>query len=227
MTLSDLSRSLRLTAPLAGVLVSIVVGIAVGIEIAILVLAGVVLLTVIFILWNSVQALTGESELSLEEALSLAAPTAEEEQKRAVLRTLKDLEYERSVGKISEEDYKELLASYRARAKRLIQAVDEGNEQARREAERLVNKRLKALRKANAQRATEPAPASDPEAASPSDAEAASPSDEGALARAENAPSEPDIHSTTRTRRCRQCQTKNDTDARFCKSCGVTLEEAS
>jgi hypothetical protein len=215
MNLPDLSRMLRLVAPLAGVLASIVIGAVLGIELGILVMAGVVLLCVIFILWNSVQSLTGEHELSLEEALSLAAPTAEEEQKRAVLRTLKDLEYERSVGKISEEDYKELLVTYRARAKRLIQAVDEGNEHSRNQAERLVEKRLKALRKSESQVAGEPALATESEA----------------RARASESPSEtssePGVRSSTRTQRCPECQTKNDTDARFCKGCGSALEEAS
>lgn len=211
MNLPDLSRMLRLVVPLAGVLASIVIGAVLGIELGILVLAGVVLLTVIFILWSSVQALTGESKLSLEEALSLAAPTAEEEQKRAVLRTLKDLEYERSVGKISEEDYKELLVTYRARAKRLIQAVDEGTEHSKNQAERLVEKRLKALRKAETHDAGEPPPASQGET----------------RAQAGESPSEPEARSSTRTRRCPECQTKNDTDARFCKGCGLALEEAS
>ena len=50
---------------------------------------------------------------------------------------------------VSEEDYKELLVTYRARAKRLIQAVDEGNEHSHRQAERLVEKRMKALREAD------------------------------------------------------------------------------
>ena len=54
----------------------------------------------------------------------LAAPTAAEEQKRAVLRTLKDLEYELSVGKISKEDFEVTSAHFRAEAKRLIAEAD-------------------------------------------------------------------------------------------------------
>src|SRR5688500_16393031 len=82
-----------------------VAGALVGIEVSLLVIAGGALVGVIALLWASVQSLTGESPLTLEEALSLGAPSAEEEQKRAVLRALKDLEYERSVGKITQEDY--------------------------------------------------------------------------------------------------------------------------
>jgi hypothetical protein len=80
---------------------------------------------VISLVWASLTRLSGEGEMSFEEALSLAAPTVEEEQKRAVLRALKDLEYERFVGKISGEDYEELSAQYRADARRLIALADD------------------------------------------------------------------------------------------------------
>ncbi|HKQ70667.1 MAG TPA: hypothetical protein VJT73_15080, partial [Polyangiaceae bacterium] len=92
---------------------------------AILVMAGGVLLGVIAILWASVRTLSGDSPITLEEALALGAPSAAEEQKRAVLQALKDLEYERSVGKIGEADYADLLHRYRTQAKRLLRAVDE------------------------------------------------------------------------------------------------------
>jgi hypothetical protein len=59
-----------------------------------------------------------------------------------VLRALKDLEYERSVGKISPEDYAELSAKYRSEAKRLIQSLDEALGPARREVELAIERRL-------------------------------------------------------------------------------------
>jgi hypothetical protein len=113
-----------------------------GIEIALLVAAFVALGLVITFVWVSVQSLTGDSPLTLEEALTLGQPSAEEEQKRAVLRALKDLEYERSVGKISDHDYAELSARYREEAKRLIQAVDANLTPGRERAERLIAERV-------------------------------------------------------------------------------------
>jgi hypothetical protein len=89
-----------------------------------------------------VQALTGESPLTLEEALTLGAPSAEEEQKRSILRALKDLEFERGVGKISEEDYAELSERYRAEARRLIQLLDAGSGPERERAEKALRERL-------------------------------------------------------------------------------------
>jgi hypothetical protein len=89
-----------------------------------------------------VQSLTGESQLSLEEALGFAAPSAEEEQKRSVLRALKDLEFERGVGKISEEDYTELSERYRAEAKRLMRSLDEHSLPEREKVEKLLAARM-------------------------------------------------------------------------------------
>jgi hypothetical protein len=134
--------SLTTLLPILTVVGAMVTGVALGVEIALLVVAGGALAGVIALLWASVQALTGESPLTLEEALTLGAPSAEEEQKRAVLRALKDLEYERGVGKISEEDYTELSERYRAEARRLIQLLDTGSGPERERAEQALRERL-------------------------------------------------------------------------------------
>ncbi len=120
-----------------------IVGPLVGRGSAFLVVAGGVLLLAIWVFWESLQNLTGDAPLTLEEAIGLGAPSAEEERKRSVLRTLKDLEYERSVGKISEEDYKELSSKYRAEAKELLQLLDSSMGPARERAEQLLQQRLK------------------------------------------------------------------------------------
>lgn len=95
-----------------------------GLPAALLALAGGALCLVISLVWASLESLGGSAELTLEEALALAAPTVAEEQKRAVLRTLKDLEYELSVGKISQADFDVASAHFRAEAKRLIAQAD-------------------------------------------------------------------------------------------------------
>jgi hypothetical protein len=109
---------------------------------ALIALAAGALLNGITLLWGSVQSLTGETALTLEEALTLGAPSAEEEQKRSLLRALKDLEYERSVGKITPEDYQELSSRYRAEAIRLMQDLDQSLGPARERAEKLLRERL-------------------------------------------------------------------------------------
>lgn len=239
----DLWKQLKWGLPLATALVSGVVGKLMGLELGILVLAGGVLVGVIFILWHSLQGLTGEGELTLEEALSLAAPSAEEEEKRSVLRTLKDLEYEKSVGKISDEDYAELVAKYSARAKELIQVVDADMGDARAQVERLLSKRLRedeearakaikqqrskgqkpgAKREKPAESALETVDAPGVSEATPTDAPDSSPEQQSTpRPTAAVAPVE------ERGIECPECTTANDADARFCKSCGTPLEAAS
>jgi hypothetical protein len=138
----DLAGKARLVIPPVWLVAVFVAGYVSGVELAFLVLAGGVLVLVITLMWGSVQSLTGSSSLGFEEALGMGAPSKAEEEKRAVLRALKDLEYERGVGKISPEDYAELSARYRAEAKRLIQVLDESLAPAREEVERVLQKRL-------------------------------------------------------------------------------------
>ncbi len=118
-------QSLAWVLPAGSVAAALAMGAIYGVGTALLTLAGGVLLIVISIFWASVRTLSGDAAITLEEALALGSPTATEEQKRAVLQALKDLEFERSVGKIAEADYEELVARYRAEAKRLLRAVDE------------------------------------------------------------------------------------------------------
>jgi len=134
--------AVRAALPVVTIVVAVITGVMLGVEVSLLVIAAGALAGVIALLWASVQALTGESPLTLDEALTLGAPSAEEEQKRAVLRALKDLEFERSVGKISDEDYTELSTRYREEAKRLIQLIDAGSEAERERAEKALAQRL-------------------------------------------------------------------------------------
>lgn len=138
----ELLQRLRWALPAAWFLGVLVAGYVSGIQFAFLVAAAGVLVLVITLMWSSVQSLTGGASLGFEEALGMGAPSRAEEEKRAVLRALKDLEYERSVGKISPEDYAELSAKYRAEAKRLIQNVDSTLAPAREQVERALQQRL-------------------------------------------------------------------------------------
>lgn len=183
-------------SPLLVVIVALIMGQIFGVQLAVLGLAGGVLLLVIWLLWNSVQALAGDTELSFEEAYSLGARTAEEEQKRSVLRALKDLEYERSVGKISEEDFHDYSARYRAEAKRLMQSLDDGLAVQRKQVEAELARRL-----------------TKPEPAEPTEPETTE----------ETAEKEPPSERVG-TRPCPACQTNNELDARFCKACGKAMD---
>lgn len=95
-----------------------------GLPLVFLVLgAGALVLSITFI-WASLTEPEKKNEMDFEQALAFAMPTVAEEQKVAILRALKDLEYERHVGKISDEDYRAASAEYRERAKTSIARAD-------------------------------------------------------------------------------------------------------
>jgi len=137
-----LGRLLPWALPLVFVVAAIVVGFVYDLGSGILVLAGGALLGTIAFFWASLRTLSGDAPLSLDEAVALGARAANEEQKRTVLQALKDLEYEFSVGKIGEDDYRELRSRYRAEAKRLLRALDQNLEPERARAEAYIAARL-------------------------------------------------------------------------------------
>lgn len=218
-------RSLTWIAPIAVFLAAVAVGLARGVPLAVLVLAAGVLAGVIALFWQSVRTLVGETQLTGADAFALGTPHAEEERKRAVLRALKDLEFERSVGKISEDDYRELVTHYRAEAKRLLRQIDEAGRPRRDRVALLVDERLRAaglaggLTEARAAAPAEPAATAEPAAAEPAVAEPAV----AEPAAAEPAtPAEPPGEAAARLA-CAGCATENDPDAAFCKKCGKPL----
>jgi hypothetical protein len=143
--LQNLSDHGRWLYPLAVLLGAVLLGNLFGLGLGLLIFAGGTLGAAIWLIWSSLQGLGSDAPITLEEAISLGAPSAEEEQKRAVLRALKDLEYERAVGKISDDDYASLAEHYRGEAKRLLRAVDRDLSPERERAERLLAERLAAV----------------------------------------------------------------------------------
>jgi ribosomal protein L40E len=200
---------------LAGMAATVVtVALLSGLALAVLCVAGGVLVAAVFLAWGSVQSLTGGTPLSLEEAISLGAPSAEEERKQSVLRALKDLDYERSVGKISESDYLELSARYRAEAKALLKALDRDLDPFR---QRVLDELLAR---------TEASGSASPDRTPPEEGRGGRASaNEPPLDR----PKEPAARAPDSAERqiCPSCGARNDLDARFCKGCGIELRETS
>jgi hypothetical protein len=115
---------------LGGLVVAVVLGailVVLGPGALLLALAFLALVSAIVWLWSSLLALDSDTPLTLDEALAMVVPTAEEERKQSVLRALKDLEYERVVGKISGQDFATLVTRYRREAKELLYLIDQGN----------------------------------------------------------------------------------------------------
>jgi hypothetical protein len=182
----ELLATLRWVLPCVWLLAFVVTCALTGPQLGFLVAAAGTLVLVITLMWSSVQSLTGTTPIGFEEALSMGAPSKVEEEKRSVLRALKDLEYERSVGKISPEDYAELSTKYRAEAKRLIQRLDETLGPARQEVEKAIERRLE--RAGVAVEAKTPTTESEPASEAADDSAAAN---EDAAAAADETPQKP------------------------------------
>ncbi len=220
---SELEKRIEDLAPIAfpigTVAIAAAAGWVQGPGAAVIVLAGGALVGCIAVFWSSLRTLFGETPLSGADAYAIGAPRAEEEQKRAVLRALKDLEFEHGVGKISEEDYQVLVTQYRTEAKRLLRILDDDARPRRAEVEALVERRLKRaglLDSPEGEPTDEEKKAQDAVAARVATGSvAATPagkplrSKKKKAARAGSGPS------------CASCGTANDADAAFCKKCGA------
>lgn len=123
---------------------ALVLGYVRGPGAGVLLVAGALLIAAISSLWNSLRTLLGEAPVDVDSALALSRAFSNDEHTREVLAALKDLELERRQGKLSEADFQELSARYRAEAKQLLRDRDEKLGPARIRAEELLAKRLKA-----------------------------------------------------------------------------------
>ncbi len=142
-----LGRIVAIGLPVVCVAAAIAVGIAASVGSALLVVASGALLGTIALLWASVRTLSGDAPLPADlEALAAQKRDVDAlgEQKRRVLRALKDLDGERALGKIDEADYETLAMQYREEAKALMREMDRNVAPALAEAERIAREYLRA-----------------------------------------------------------------------------------
>lgn len=218
--------------PAVTVLASIGVSLGFGVGPAILVLAGGTLVGVIGFFWASLRTLGGDAPLA--EGLATAAAMREKvshvaERKQRVLRALKDLELEHSVGKIDDDDYAEISARYREQAKAILREMDIEIEPLRPKAEALARAHLE-------KRGLLPgAPLPAKVAAAPATNGDGAPASAPARVACPHcaASNEPDAAFCKKCRArlsrlpCPSCATSNEPDATFCKKCGASLGESS
>ncbi|HEY2905275.1 MAG TPA: zinc ribbon domain-containing protein [Vicinamibacterales bacterium] len=123
-----------------------------------------------------------------------------EREKILALRSIKELEFDRAMGKVSESDFQEMSGRLRTRASRLMRQLDAGGGY-REQIERDVAKRLEGRAAGS--------PAAHSETPLPTQVDARPSAAQTGGSRAEHA--------------CAACATVNDPDARFCKACGQRL----
>ena len=92
---------------------------------------------------RTVLPLVGPAPAEAPEVLGDRARAALEREKTLVLRSIKELEFDRGMGKVSEKDFGEMSARLRARAARLMRQLDAGSIY-REQIEKEVEKRLAA-----------------------------------------------------------------------------------
>ena len=186
--------------PLVSLVGAIAVGVIAGPGSALLIVAAGTLLGTIALLWASVRTLSGDAPLSIElEALAARRHGVDAlgEQKRRVLRALKDLESEHAIGKIDDGDYGDFVARYREEAKTVMRKMDLRIAPLRDEAERIASDYL--AKRGLASRVEKPAKGAPP-------AEPAS-----------------EAGATSGRVSCATCRASNEPDASFCKKCGSVL----
>ncbi len=165
---------------------------------------------------GAVAALWVTGNMLLKAARGLTAVSSDDEQVEAqaavgrrrreltreyhlLKRALKELELDRSMGKLSDDDYAEIRSRYRERAVRILRQLDQGQSY-----EQQIERDLAARREALGKKAVPSKAAPVPTEPTP----ARVPSNQV-----------PTVIATA----CADCGTRNDVDARFCKSCGLKL----
>ncbi len=122
-----LGRTIAIAIPAITVAAAIGTAVFVSAGPSILVLAGGTLLGTITLLWASLRTLGGDAPLPADlEALAgrSMAPSDLVSRKATILRAIKDLEHERSIGKLDDADFDEVASRYRDEAKSIIRALD-------------------------------------------------------------------------------------------------------
>ena len=153
-----------------------------------------------------------------------------EREKNMVLRSIKELEFDRAMGKVGDADYEEMVARLRTRAVRLLRQLDNTTSGYRELIERDLAVRLV---KAGGSTKVEPyderqteSPALGPDGSTVGPDRAAVGLDRAAVgldfSRADQGTIALDFSRADRAT-CATCGTPNDTDAKFCKSCGTKL----
>jgi hypothetical protein len=149
--------------------------------------------------WRTLAPFTGGTVGGTTPVFRGRTRAALEREKALVLRAIKELEFDRAMGKLSEHDFSEMSGRLRARAGRLLRELDAGAGY-RDEIEKEIEKRL----------------GRGPQGSAPQVNGSAPPTIDAARAH-------PDAARTPVVRVCDACNTANDSDARFCKNCGTSM----
>ncbi len=145
-------------------------------------------------MWRTLAPLTGKDDPTGPQILGGRTRAALEREKALVLRTIKELEFDKAMGKVSDKDFAEMSTRLRARAAGLIRQLDAGAGY-RETIEKEIARRLGGPPR-SAPHHVDVSP--EPVTVTPPPAVVA--------------------------RFCSSCGAERDPEARFCKHCGARLE---
>jgi hypothetical protein len=173
--------------------------------------AGIILLSLIIFgaaavgaaAWRMFGPLSTTDEPAGPQIFGGRTRAALEREKNLVLRSIKDLEFDHAMGKVSDKDFGEMSTRLRARAAGLIRQLDAGTSY-RQAIDAEIEKRVGKKDVGRTKTASGVVAVGAPSTASPAEPEQARPAE-------------------SRTKLCLSCCTPNDPDARFCKGCGYHL----
>ncbi len=164
-----------------------------------MVLAGSMIMLGLAALWQSLRSafgggpsLGGDAGIGLPERAALVA------EKQTLLRAIKDIQFERELGKISEEDFDRLDKAYRRRAKRVLALLDQDLEPYLRRAEKDIADAM-------------------------GEAEDRGPYRRGAARRKKGQGKAKPAEKKLRGVECPACGVDNDRDAVHCKACAARV----
>ena len=175
-------------------------------------------------LFRTIHPLASADTEVTSEGLGARARQALEREKQLVLRSIKELEFDRAMGKVGEADFDDMAARLRSRAMGLMRQLDQEGLGYRSIIEQELERRLGARPGAMPQI---------PEILQTEPAETPLPPIESATADVcpacgVPAPADGAFCASCGTRlRCQSCGSACDPDARFCKWCGAKLETAA
>jgi hypothetical protein len=153
-----------------------------------------------FLLYRAVLPLVAPVAATAPDMVGGRTRAALEREKAAVLRAIKELEFDRAMRKVSEADFQDMSGRLRARAVGLIRQLDTGSAGYREIIERELSARVAAIR-------------NEPQAADAA----------GAAAGDLDAPPLQPEPANQALPACSRCGVLNDSDAQFCKQCGNKL----
>jgi hypothetical protein len=171
--------------------------------------------------WRMFSPLAGEDAAAGPQIFGGRTRAALEREKSLVLRSIKDLEFDHAMGKVSDKDFAEMGARLRGRAAGLLRQLDAGSgyrEAIQMELDKRLGKRSPAARTSSA----------------PAARTFSGPRDEPTESMTEPDPTVPQASSgqvailptqgdKPAAKICLSCCTQNDPDARFCKGCGYQM----